>query len=58
MNRPSFRLVEDPLGPDVLQPPTREEVAQLWARIKDQPVPYYTPASLRRLPARRPGGGA
>lgn len=44
--RPIFRMVEDPLGPDALERPSREAVAEMWREMVRQPVPDYSGASL------------
>ena len=51
MNRPapSFRLVDEPLGADALERPSREEWDALWERERRQPVPDYAGMTLRRF---------
>lgn len=44
-----FRLVEDALGPDALERPSREAVAALWAKARLQPIPDYPAMALRRF---------
>lgn len=47
-SRSNFRLVEDPLGPDALERPAREELLGLFAEACKRPPPDYATMALRR----------
>jgi len=44
-----LRVLEEPLGEDAREVPTREEVAKLWAHARHAPIPDYDEFTLGRF---------